>query len=315
MDGRRQEAQVDTPWEDDVHLLVRHGSWEAFPELRTLRRWPPYLRAGGTDERASGVRLLEQVLRQALDSWHTEAPCDAEAMRALLGLGQRGRRVLNGDHGLRGAAGRRIDIGWDQFSRHYERPLVERFAARLRDCSEDPAALGEPQLVSLSFHDLERAAATLHRRLEQQFRPDVVITLSGPGSFTACYLMRLDPRDVPVVMATTFPMREEPQEAERAFAKAAESTGAPHLATSKWSIYLPAIVGHLPPGCRVAIVDDRVVSGDSHRLVRRELQDLGYQVACVALFADPAVPIPGLMIGREISGPFEMPWGPASGRD
>lgn len=152
------------------------------------------------------------------------------------------------------------------------------------------------------------------RRLERQFEPDLLITMSGPGSFAACTLMRLNVRDVPVLVATTFPGMGEPNRAERAFATAAVKSGAVHLRTAKWSIYLPSLVRHLPAQHRVALVDDRVVTGESQLLTRKLLIGMGYQVACAALFANPGAPVPDLMVGREIPALFQLPWGSARGR-
>lgn len=296
-----------------MRLLIRQGAWAAFPNLEEMpRRWPDLVGLDG--KRACGARALEQVLRDALADWHRESPRDAAAMDRLLGLGHHGRRVLNGPHGLRTSAGRLFgDVGWDQFSRQYEGPLVERFVDFLQrwDGRQGPAA----PMTSLGFADVECTAVSLHRRLEREFRPDLVITMSGPGSIAACYMMRLDPRDVPVLVAVTFPRREHVSAAETEFAAAARAADTVHLRTSKWSIYLPEVVRHLPRGHRIALVDDRVMTGESQRLVRQTLTDLGYRVTCAALFANPGVAGPDVMIGREIAGPFQMPWGPADGRD
>lgn len=144
----------------DVQLIIRRGVWTAFPELREMhRRWPD-LRPDA--DRACGVRQLEHTLRGALTRWHRREPRDAEAMAVLLSLGNRGRRVLNGTHGLRMNAGRLFgDVGWDQFSRHYEGPLVERFADFLMLWEDEPVTI-DASMTSLSYADVECTAAILH---------------------------------------------------------------------------------------------------------------------------------------------------------
>ena len=293
----------------EIGLIVRQGVWKAFPHLHQLRASALYGAGAEPMEVAQGVRLMEQVLKQALDRWHLEEARDAEALAALLELGHRGRRVLNGSHGSRTVAGRVFnDVGYDQFARHYERPLIERFADFLTR-SDDAAPDAPTGVTELTFADLEFAATVLHRRLEQEFCPDLVLAMSGQGSMAASLLMRYNVRDIPVATAITFPRHEVPLNAERAFAVAARETGLPHLLTTRFSIYLPAVVRHLRPRCRVALVDDRIEAGETHLQARTLLTSLGCEVASAALVADADAPLPGLIVGREMSGPFQMPWG------
>ena len=293
----------------EINLIVRQGVWKAFPQLRELQALEMYRSRATSVELAQGVRVMEQALRDALDRWRHDEPRDADAMAMLLELGHRGRRVLNGPHGSRTAAGRVFnDVGFDQFARYYERPLIERFADFLGRCVESPTA-PRGGVTILSFADLEFAATTLHRRLEQEFCPDLVLTMSPQGSVASSLLMRYNVRDIPVMAAVTFPRQEVPLAAERAFAVAARATGLPHILTTKYSVYLPAIVHHLRPGCRVALVDDRIDVGETHLQARTLLTSLGCEVASAALVAADDAPLPGLIVGRELRGPFQMPWG------
>lgn len=298
----------------DLDEIFKHGVWAAFPTLAGLRGWQPYIDAGGGADQAQGTRIINSLLKSALTDWKTTEPFDAEAMSVLLDLDNyRRRRVLNGVDGLRTRAGSVYNVGWDQFRRKYETGLIGAFAGFLLTWKSAPATTDEP-IIQLTFDDLERAARELHRTLEQQFRPDLVITMSGPGSFAACYMMQFNPRDVPVVMAVTFPWRPTKTALEREFARAAHASEGLHIATTKWSVYLPSLVRHLPSGFRIALVDDRVLTGDSQLMVRRELEGLGHQVSCAALFCTSGSKIPDLIVGRTIKGSFQMPWGTARGR-
>src|SRR6185369_8709584 len=60
---------------------------------------------------------------------------------------------------------------------------------------------------SISWESTHLLLNNLQRRIESSFAPDIVITMSGPGSFAACYCMSLNPRDIAVLFATTFPKR------------------------------------------------------------------------------------------------------------
>lgn len=303
--------------ESELHELVKRGVWASFPTLSEFQRWQPYLDARGAGDIATGSRILAQTLRAAVIAWKELAPKDAEAMEKLLDLDNlRSKRVLNGPAGLRAHAGRIYGVGSDQFARKYEVGLVHAFAGFLDTWEGVPAQLGKPTPpeVNITFDVLERAARDLHRLLEQQLSPDLVVTMSGPGSFAACYMMQFNPRDIPVVMAVTFPRRATLTTTERVFAQAAEASNGLHVETSKWSVYLPGLLRCLPIGHRIALVDDRVLTGETQGAVRNELEALGYEVSCAALFTTGDHTIPDLIVGRRLKGGFQMPWGSARGR-
>lgn len=302
--------------ESELHDVVKRGVWASFPTLAGFRAWQPFIDAGGTSDIATGSRILARTIKSALVAWQDAAPKDALAVEKLLDLdSHRGKRVLNGPGGLRTHAGQVYNVSWDQFRRKYEDGLLRAFAGFLGAWVGAPAlpASLQPE-IHLSFDALERSARDLHRTLEQQLSPDLVITMSGPGSFAACYMMQFNPRDIPVVMAVTFPRRNTQSDVERQFARATQISNGFHVETSKWSIYLPGALRHLPVGYRIALVDDRVLTGDAQAAVRIELEGLGYQVSCAALFSAGESRIPDLLVGRKITGAFQMPWGTARGR-
>lgn len=294
--------------------LISRGLWKSFPELEQLRQWQPYTVIGAEDELVQGTRAMAQALKSALDAWRKIEPHDAAAMAELLSLDNiRAKRVLTGNHGLRAKAGKIFNVGHDQFGKVYEKPMVRAFASFIGSWTTNAQNVSQ-EVTQLSFGDLEKASITLHRMLEQQFQPDLIITMSGPGSFAACYMMQYNTRDIPVVMAVTFPKRLHATAVEQSFARAAMAADALHLTTSKWSVYLPGLLRHLDKGTRVALVDDRVVSGDTQLEARRQLEELELQVVCSALFTNGSTPIDDLIVGRIIKGPFNMPWGTQRGR-
>ncbi|MGR6998873.1 hypothetical protein ACU686_13220 [Yinghuangia aomiensis] len=300
--------------EAEIKKLVRIGLWRSFAGLTWLRQWQPFLDAGGGTELVQGTRHMARALTSALDAWHEETPDDARAMKVLLSVDNvRAKRILNGPDGLRTKAGEVYHVSFDQFSRRYEEPLIRSFADFVSSWSPAPETPSQ-KVTQLDLGDLEKASIALHRMLEQRFQPDLVITMSGPGSFAACYMMQFNTRDIPVVMAVTFPRRNVETAIERDFARAARASDGIHASTSKWSVYLPGLVRHLAPGVRIALVDDRVVSGETHILVRGLLEDLGFQVACAAMFTNGTTPIADLIVGRVIKGSFNLPWGTLHGR-
>jgi hypothetical protein len=138
--------------------------------------------------------------------------------------------------------------------------------------------------------------------------------MSGPGSFAAIYTMRIDHRDTPVAVAVTFPARETRKTSEHQFRQVALRDGWEGVATAKWSVYVPNVVMHYPPGSRVTILDDRVISGETQAIVKRMLELRDLEVQCAALFGPRECEVPDILVGRYIEGEFEMPWGTSRGR-
>ena len=97
----------------------------------------------------------------------------------------------------------------------------------------------------------------LQRDIETTFAPDLVVTMSGPGSFAACYCMALNPRDIPVLFATTFPKRAQRNASYENFRKVAMDSGWIHVETNKWEVYLPNLLAQLPPKSKILIFDCR----------------------------------------------------------
>jgi len=154
----------------------------------------------------------------------------------------------------------------------------------------------------------------LQRDIETAFAPDVVVTMSGPGSFAACYCMGLNPRDVAVVFATTFPKRDERNTSHQLFRKAAKASGWINIDTNKWDVYLPNVIAHLPAKSRILIFDDRVISGETQRKVKSALQAYDYDVRCAAMLAGDEIASQLDFIGQIRNDDYYMPWGSKHGR-
>lgn len=309
--------------EDDLELLVREGLFSSFDSLQALRLLRTYLARGGTDTAAQGAPVLRHLLEDALTDWHRdpEAPgkqtvhAYRDSMKALLALGQEGKRTLNGEEGLRGRAGRHLGVGYDQFGRQYHKPVVKAFADWLPVWdlqSRQTAAIAEPS--TMTWEMITNVCGRVSRQIEMDWKPDFVLTMSGPGSIAALYSMKIAARDVPVLMAVTFPRREPMRREERDFQRASGSAGWPAVETTKWKVYVPDVVRHYEPGSVGVIFDDRVISGTTQQLVKEYLSGLGLSVYCCALFAPEARREQMDFVGRYIEGEFEMPWGDQRGR-
>lgn len=126
--------------------------------------------------------------------------------------------------------------------------------------------------------------------------------------------MRLNPRDVPVIVAVTFPFRELPDPEKLQFRQVATRHAWVGFSTPKWSVFVPPILTDYPAGSRILILDDRVISGETQALLRRILEDQGLAVRCAALFGPRECAVPDLIVARYIDGEFDMPWGSSRGR-
>ncbi|MDP8931857.1 MAG: hypothetical protein M3O70_25625 [Actinomycetota bacterium] len=297
--------------EEDLHKVIRHGVATAFPSLTALRSLRYYHAHAVDDSPGVGAKVIRQLLTTAAAEF--DPGPRSEAIKALLAV-KKEKRKLNGPDGLRQAAGDYFGVGWDQFSRTLEKPLVADFAVFVETWDRGQREPGG-QPLRFTWDDIHATADRMYRQLEQQFAPDVVVTMAGPGSFAAIYTMRLNPRDVPVVVAVTFPKREEAMTGELQFRAAATANGWTGFSTPKWSVFVPDVIFCYPKGSRVVILDDRVITGESQALLHRMLTEAGMDARCAALFAPKETQVKDLIVGRYVEGTFDMPWGPSRGRE
>lgn len=310
---RNKVGAVGADLESELRDVITYGVAEAFPRLGQLRGLRYYMQHAPDDSVAGGTKVLRQLLRLA--AMEFDPGPRTGAITALLSLDRegKGKRPLNGPDGLREAAGKFYKIGWDQFSRTKEDDLICHFAAwvRLWDLAQRPPP---GAMLRLDWEVVEHVADRMYRLLEREFAPDLVVTMAGPGSFAAIYTMRLNPRDVPVLVAVTFPFRDSAGSAEHLFRSVAASIGWTGIRTSKWSVYIPDLVLAYPAGSRVVLLDDRVLTGETQALLHELLSDRSLDVRCAALFAPKNSLVKDLLVGQYVEGPFEMPWGSSRGR-
>lgn len=299
--------------EGEIWAVIRQGVIASFPGLTGLRGLRYYQMCASADTPALGVPVLKAMLKLAANDF--DPGPRSKAIADLLAVDAHGRtqRRLNREGGLRDKAGAHFKIGWDQFGRTIEPQLVGDFAEFLTVWDSSQHLLPTERL-QLRWDDIERAADQMWRALEREFRPDIVVTMSGPGSFAAIYTMRLSPRDVPVVMAVTFPRREHPDNEELQFRQVATGQRWIGLSTSKWSVWIPPVFALYPKGSRVLVLDDRVITGETQALLRGVLTAQGLDVRCAALFGPRDCQVENIIIARRIEGEFDMPWGPSRGR-
>ncbi len=303
----------------ELRQIIVDGLPAAFENLVALRQLESFKTRTRSESSAEGVVAMQQLLTESLNKWGIDSY--RRSMGALLCFDKAGRhnRALNGARGLRQQAAVPFNVGFDRFKREWEPKVIAAFAEWLLLCdqqSDGPSSSAhvDHSPTIISWDEVERVTHRIYRDVERSFHPDLIITMSGPGSFAACYYMKLNARDAPVLMCVTFPRHESPNYTESDFLRAAKAAGWRVFQTARWTVYVPNVLTHYPSGSRILLLDDRIVSGQTQQHMRIMLEEEGFDVRCGALFAPPKQRERLDFIGRIVSGDFEMPWGSNHGR-
>jgi adenine/guanine phosphoribosyltransferase-like PRPP-binding protein len=297
----------------DLALLVNPGLDAAFPRLAVL----PTLQCVQARLRSTNDGAHRQAIRRmvedAFDELRRTSPEYAKAAKALLVLGP---RTSTAD-ARRRAAGDALGKSGQTFKRHHETRVLRSLADAilLVDASTPTvdSATGS-RVIDVGWQTIQSTLHTMHREIEHEFEPDVVVTMSGPGSFAAFMCLAMDPRDVPVIACTTFPNRERPSSTHQVFAAASKGGTWKVVETQKWLVYLPTTLAEFPSKSRMLIFDDRVVSGHTQREVRSILEEAGYEVRSAAMIVSSASSELVDFHGVVIDDDYALPWGTRRGR-
>lgn len=162
---------------------------------------------------------------------------------------------------------------------------------------------------------LQIKLARLNRRIRREWDPEVVISMSGPGNFAPSYCMSLDTTETPVVNAVTFPKISGRSVRNTWFSAIAASSAWKHFESTKWDVFLPNILTHLPVPSRILIFDDRVIRGNLQLRVAQWLMDeLGHDVKRAAIVVHPEAATSVDWYEDIKSVEFNFPWGGRRGR-
>lgn len=166
-----------------------------------------------------------------------------------------------------------------------------------------------------NWPSLQMKLNRLNRRIRRDWDPQLVITLSGPGSFASNYCMTLDPNETPTVNAVTFPKTLGRSSANNWFSPVAVSADWAYFGTKKWDVFIPDIVKKFPSGTRVLVFDDRVVGGNMQTKVAAWLKDeLGFDVRRAAIVVHPQASAQVDWYEDVLDGEYAFPWGGSRGR-
>jgi hypothetical protein len=187
-------------------------------------------------------------------------------------------------------------------------------ALYLADVAKEARMVGGDDARYFTWEEISGYLGRLFGRIHRDFRPDIVLTMSGPGNYAASYCLKNDVNDTPLLCSVTFPKRAEPAESLLRFKAMAETAEWLHLETTKWHVFVPDIIEHLPPNARVLILDDRVISGEAQRELARILVRRGYNVKRAALVVHPAAEREVDYFELRLDGAYYFPWGSKYGR-
>ncbi len=186
---------------------------------------------------------------------------------------------------------------------------LELYLADLR-----PPAGRDDHPKTYSWSELSPMLGRLQRRIRRNFSPQAVLALSGPGSFAAQYCLSLDPAEIPILTAVTFPKSPPRSASNTWFRELAATCNWHHIESRKWDVFLPNVLGELPLGTRVLIFDDRTVGGNVQRMVAEWLESAGHEVRRAALIVHPDVADDVDWYEEETEHDFNFPWGTRRGR-
>jgi hypoxanthine phosphoribosyltransferase len=254
---------------------------------------------------------MKGFLVEALDSWGGRG---SAALAQLFALEPDPPKVAVRQDKAAAAISYETSTG---FRSHKQRHLLEAFADHIESLEEvaqdDRRTHAGPYVFE--WTTIHATLRRMHAQIEQAYAPEAVITMSGPGSFAACYYMSLSARQLPVFVCVTFPYRSRPPEAHQAFIHAAEGAGWRRIMTDRWDVFVPNVLEYLPDRHRILVLDDRVLSGKTQQAVRTLLEEeLRLEVKCAAMFTNSENAGRLDFVGRIIDEDFDMPWGPRSGR-
>lgn len=311
-------AQLQEAVVRDLKLLVHPGLDHGLNQMSTLAELPV------TKSRLSSLHpvavrdSVREVVLEAIERLREENEPYGDAARALLLLRARTRRVEDTAGFRRDNAGDYIGASAGTFRRHHEprvlTALAQQIVAMVAELGEEPS-FRPADTTAIGWDVITPKLREMHRRIEQQFSPEVVVTMSGPGSFAAWYCMSFDSRDVPVVVCNTFPQGRESGPMLKLFAEAAEASTLSTFDSTKWKVFVPAVLAEYPRGSRVLMFDDRVISGDTQRQLRALLEDIGMQVKSAAMIVDAGSEDLVDFFGLTVDSDYVMPWGSRRGRD
>jgi len=302
----------------DLKLLVHPGLDHGLTQMGTLAELPV------TKSRLPSLlpvavrESVRKLVLEAIERVRAENEPYGDAAEALLLLRARTRRAEDTATFRRDKAGEHIGASGGTFRRHHEyrvlTTLAEQIVAMVAELGEEPS-LRPADTIAIGWDVITPKLREMHRRIEQHFLPEVVVTMSGPGSFAAWYCMSFDGRDVPVVVCNTFPQGRAPGPMLKLFAQAAEASTLSTFDSTKWKVFVPAVLAKYPKGSRVLMFDDRVMSGDTQRQLRALLEGIGMQVQSAAMIVDAGSEDLVDFFGLTVDSDYVMPWGSRRGRD
>ncbi|WP_131831201.1 MULTISPECIES: hypothetical protein [unclassified Frankia] len=285
-------------------LVRAHGDGEltTLPHLASVRR-----KRSGTSKRGE-LHAIRTVVLGAIEQ--LGLPTSAAA-KELLALESNPTRV----EFRRDRAARAIGLQSGQgFKSHRQSALLKELADTIEHLEESiHESLKTQTPIVLEWPVIQMAIVRMHANVDRSFAPELLLTMSGPGSFAACYFSTLSSRDVPLIVCTTFPRRDDRLPSHSIFERAATASNYVRIDTSKWVVYLPNLLFELPTKTRVLILDDRILSGETQNTVAEKIGGR-FDVRRAAIIAHTSALSMLDYHGMVLDDDYIMPWGSKHGR-
>ncbi|MFJ6897379.1 SIR2 family NAD-dependent protein deacylase [Streptomyces hokutonensis] len=183
---------------------------------------------------------------------------------------------------------------------------LESFLSGMKNESQGP--LTEDPGVAFGWEYLGPTLKRFHRRIEREFSPDFILSISGPGNYAPAYCLAHSSEGVPVLPAVTFPREMNDSGRRDWFQDVADRDGWIHCQSDEWEIFLPNLLRDFPTGAHALIFDEEVTGGDAQLVLTDVLAGFGYDVKKAALIVAPECESYIDFYEQVVTGKFVFPW-------
>ncbi|MER6612264.1 SIR2 family NAD-dependent protein deacylase [Streptomyces xantholiticus] len=183
---------------------------------------------------------------------------------------------------------------------------LESFLYGMKTESQGP--LAQESGVTFSWEYLSPTLKRFHRRIQQEFSPDFILSISGPGDYAPAYCLAHVNEEVPVLPAVTFPRVMKDGGRRDSFRAVAVRDGWIHCQSTKWDIFLPNLVRDFPDGAHALIFDEEATGENAQLILADVLTGFGYDVKKAALVIAPECETYVDFYDQVVAGKFAFPW-------
>ncbi len=168
------------------------------------------------------------------------------------------------------------------------------------------------KLRRFDWKDVEAGIEELSRKIFNEFEPDAMLSLSGPGSIIANLLLTKTAKFVPLYLGISRKIDADDFTFEPQWSKS--------IRTTRWKTYIPDEIFKLTDK-KIVVIEDTVITGDTMTEIVRILTENGIKrenILTVALFTTELATTsnkgPDVYWFKLPESNFYLPWGKSLGK-